>query len=68
MLRYWIFAWNKNDLQNNNKWDYHGTNRRIKTALLLDFKESDFSKQENSLPKDFQTFKITPSDVCYFLV
>ena len=62
-----IFAWNKNDPQNNNKWDFHGTNRRTKTALLLDFKDSDISKQENSLPKDFQTFQITPSDVCFLV-
>ena len=60
-----IFAWNKNDPQNNDKWDYHGANRRIRTALLLDFKESDVNKQGNSLPKDLQTFQITPSDVCF---
>ena len=61
-----IFAWNKNDPQNNDKWDYHGANRMIKTALLLDFKESDVNKQGNSLPKDLQTFQITPSDVCFW--
>ena len=30
-------------------------------------KESDVNKQGNSLPKDLQTFQITPSNVCFLV-
>ena len=59
-----IFAWNKEDPSNgDNNWQYHGPNRVTKTALLLDYKETDISQQANSLPPDVQTFQITPSNV-----
>ena len=58
-----IFAWHKNDPKNGTNWEYHSTNRRIKTALLLDFKALGLSEQENSLPSDVQTFTIGASNV-----
>jgi hypothetical protein len=62
-----IFAWHKDDPENNqNNWKYHGINRKIKTALLLDFKDKDLEAQENSLPSDTITFDIIPSHVKIF--
>jgi hypothetical protein len=64
-----IFAWHKDDPDSTkNNWQYHGRNRIIKTALLLDFKEKNLQEQDNSLPADTIKFDIIPTEVILHLI
>lgn len=58
-----IFAWNNEDPRNDLNWQYHGFNRRIKTALLLDFKEHNINEQDSILPADTFTYDVIPTRV-----
>ena len=63
-----IFAWNDNDptfdSQNNPKWSFHEKNKRIKSVILLDFKDATVKSNQDADVTSFYELKI--NNVFYF--